>query len=329
MSLTGKLRRISNNINNKILMSMYNLKQKIKTDPIHVRNVQELEDYRDRYKRTYLWFNFKITVDTLDTALEYVNKYVGLNVYLRKSIKMEVDTIEQIRELKNIQNIHNLRIYLKNPIEIFSLRQLLLWKMEFPNAWIAKYELKYDNIKDLSIFSNVHTLRLVFCSKVKNLKPIQHAHMVSIIGCDNIVNVSPLKYVHTIHLWDCYNIRDITMLNTVNTLYLRRCPNISEVRPLKLLPCLIIKECIGIDNTTIGISDIIYTKPLQYLECPICMCDIDTKYIYLPCFHAFHEDCIRNWFHYKNTCTCPVCNVEFQYKSNILYKNPNINPNNE
>ena len=45
-------------------------------------------------------------------------------------------------------------------------------------------------------------------------------------------------------------------------------------------------------------------------KCVICMEEYiqGDNAIYLPCFHLYHEDCIREWL--QNHDTCPVCKLK-------------------
>lgn len=46
---------------------------------------------------------------------------------------------------------------------------------------------------------------------------------------------------------------------------------------------------------------------VQY-ECAICLEEIDIDSMYtLHCTHAFHEECIRKWFHKSKKAQCPLC----------------------
>ncbi|CAK4699559.1 hypothetical protein AeMF1_018900 [Aphanomyces euteiches] len=44
--------------------------------------------------------------------------------------------------------------------------------------------------------------------------------------------------------------------------------------------------------------------------CAICMSSMDNQVVRLPCGHAFHNDCVRQWLTRCNT--CPNCRHEFQ-----------------
>ena len=48
-------------------------------------------------------------------------------------------------------------------------------------------------------------------------------------------------------------------------------------------------------------------KAAEVHECPICLESLgnDTLLHSLPCFHTFHEACIRRWFERKQE--CPMC----------------------
>ena len=48
-------------------------------------------------------------------------------------------------------------------------------------------------------------------------------------------------------------------------------------------------------------------------ECSICLDDfkVGDKICYLPCFHFYHANCIKEWVHNSNK--CPLCNFEMKF----------------
>lgn len=32
------------------------------------------------------------------------------------------------------------------------------------------------------------------------------------------------------------------------------------------------------------------------MECPICLCSTNNKFIKTPCKHYFHEECLKEWY---------------------------------
>ena len=48
-------------------------------------------------------------------------------------------------------------------------------------------------------------------------------------------------------------------------------------------------------------------------QCPICLEEysIENKICYLPCFHFFHSECIKNWL--KKSNNCPLCKVDVKF----------------
>ena len=49
-------------------------------------------------------------------------------------------------------------------------------------------------------------------------------------------------------------------------------------------------------------------------ECSICLEEysLEEKICYLPCFHYFHSECIKNWT--KKSNRCPLCNNEIKFE---------------
>lgn len=45
----------------------------------------------------------------------------------------------------------------------------------------------------------------------------------------------------------------------------------------------------------------------NYIECPICLEDLNTEVVELKCHHLFHLNCIQNWSKKNKLLTCPMC----------------------
>ena len=63
----------------------------------------------------------------------------------------------------------------------------------------------------------------------------------------------------------------------------------------------------------IELTQIIIDKA-ETKECPICLIEYSTsnKICYLPCFHFFHSQCIKNWC--QKSKRCPLCNVDIKFE---------------
>ncbi len=55
---------------------------------------------------------------------------------------------------------------------------------------------------------------------------------------------------------------------------------------------------------------VINTNEEPYNSCPICIEDIMSDCIKLPCSHYYHKECIQNWFLISRHLTCPTCRTE-------------------
>ena len=53
-------------------------------------------------------------------------------------------------------------------------------------------------------------------------------------------------------------------------------------------------------------------EKLEEKKCIICLenYSVGNKIYYLPCFHFFHVDCIKNWI--NNSKRCPLCNYNLK-----------------
>ena len=70
---------------------------------------------------------------------------------------------------------------------------------------------------------------------------------------------------------------------------------------------------VRLDTVDLGIEEEITDNKKSFLqdECPICLETIESgDYCILdPCFHKYHEKCIKDWFSNSNDNTCPECNT--------------------
>lgn len=68
----------------------------------------------------------------------------------------------------------------------------------------------------------------------------------------------------------------------------------------------------AVDTTLSSLFETLPKRKITNLtteECPIC-CEsynIDDTVTTIPCFHNFHDSCIRKWIVDQNKSTCPVC----------------------
>ena len=79
--------------------------------------------------------------------------------------------------------------------------------------------------------------------------------------------------------------------------------------------CLFIAFCkdgnIWFSIDTLNNNDI-FSKNTQIktdTECPICLISDDEPYTKLKCGHAFHSECLKEWFD-KDKLTCPYCRTK-------------------
>ena len=123
-----------------------------------------------------------------------------------------------------------------------------------------------DDIIDLSVLENVHTLNLSYFrfSEIKkinnidtliltrclvtNVTPFKDVRVLNLQHCCNIINVSPLRNVRYICLSGC-KISDLSGLENADTLDLSGCNNITDVSPLKCVRVLDLSFCRNITHT--------------------------------------------------------------------------------
>jgi hypothetical protein len=140
-----------------------------------------------------------------------------------------------------------------------------------------------DNIKNVQIFKNVHTLILYHyypnnleylkklhtltlnsCSSIRDLNSFKNVNKLSIKECDNISNVSMLGKLDTLILDRCKGIRDVGMLGTLNKLVMYGCPNAININMLDKINELCL---MGIGNNIFDVSNLGNVRVLN-----ICCC---------------------------------------------------------
>jgi hypothetical protein len=122
-----------------------------------------------------------------------------------------------------------------------------------------------DDIIDLSVLENVHTLNLSYFrfSEIKkinkidtliltrclitNVTPFKDVRVLNLQHCCNIINVRPLRNVRYICLAGC-KISDLSGLENADTLDLSGCNYITDVSPLKCVRVLDLSFCKNITN---------------------------------------------------------------------------------
>jgi len=120
---------------------------------------------------------------------------------------------------KSIKLHLTLSIYVKNYVKNYDKNEAL-------SISIGKlYSLSVygsDNLTDVSMLGNVHTLKLMYCERITDVSNLD------LTGCMNVSDVSNLGNVHTLNLSFCNKIRDISMLGNVKELDLYECDYIRK-----------------------------------------------------------------------------------------------------
>ena len=82
---------------------------------------------------------------------------------------------------------------------------------EYKKAEMEKLsiDLSCSDIKDVSMFRNVHTLNLTDCKNVTDVSMLGNVHTLSLRGCKNVTDVSMLGNVHTLDVRFCSRISGV------------------------------------------------------------------------------------------------------------------------
>ena len=67
------------------------------------------------------------------------------------------------------------------------------------------------------------------------------------------------------------------------------------------------------DPGTINLKDFDHEKKKQqvvYRECPICLENLDSNIVALPCAHIYHDTCVQRWSQKRRS--CPICQEKFE-----------------
>ena len=122
----------------------------------------------------------------------------------------------------------------------------VLSKIANPNKQLSLNLSCCQEITDVSMLGNVHTLDLSYCHGITEVSMLGNVHTLDLSGCSNITDVSMLGNVHTLNLSHCTGITDVSMLGNVHTLNLSWCSGITDVSMLRKVHKLNLYNCRGI-----------------------------------------------------------------------------------
>ena len=135
-----------------------------------------------------------LSVDKYKSLLDLENERKEFEEYKKAEMEKEMEKLvrEKERERKEFEE------YKKAEME--KVKEIL------------NFDLSFSDIKDVSMFRNVHTLNLTDCKNVTDVSMLGNVHTLSLRGCKNVTDVSALGNVHTLNLGNCCNISDVSAL---------------------------------------------------------------------------------------------------------------------
>jgi hypothetical protein len=136
------------------------------------------------------------------------------------------------------------------------------YREELKDKQITLYLMLLDEIKDVSVFRNVHTLKLTQCDQIKDVSALRNVHTLDLSYCEGITDVSALGNVYSLQLSGCYGIKNVCALKNVHILNLSNCYKIKDVSELINVEKLISETVNGI-NLLNNIKTIITDKKIK------------------------------------------------------------------
>ena len=152
-----------------------------------------------------------------------------------------------------------------------------------------RIDIRYSNIRDVSMLGKVHTLKLYNCPNITDVSMLGKIHILYLYCCHNIRDISMLgnnqhqkccnetkwryqhqkccnetkwRYqhqkccnetkwrCHTLYLFGCRNITDVSMLGNLHTLNLSWCVNVTDVSMLGNIHTLNLGYCFNIKDVS-------------------------------------------------------------------------------
>ena len=133
---------------------------------------------------------------------------------------------------------------------------------------VERLELSFidNSLSDLSLISNIQSVRLLHCEGITDVSPFRHTQHLSINRCrtitdfsmlggvnkrlsirhsEHVTDVSPFKDIFSLSLTWCHGVTNVTTLSNVHTLNLSS-TSVSEVSCLGLVHTLSLSNCCNV-----------------------------------------------------------------------------------
>ena len=117
-------------------------------------------------------------------------KYINVTNLLNSSPKYKYN--KKNLHYKKINREYSLKYYLNE-----DYRNTVLRSVSYPSIQLQLDLCWCDNITDVSMLGNVHTLHLIKCENITDVSALGNVHTLNLSGCNNIKDVSALGNVHT------------------------------------------------------------------------------------------------------------------------------------
>ena len=133
-----------------------------------------------------------------------------------------------------------------------NFRKIINNKVNRTNKQIS-IDLSYcDQVTNVDVLKNVHSLNLSWCYGVTQVDALCNVNILNLSFCDGITDVVALGTgtVCILNLNNCDNIIDVSTLGTVHTLNLSGCDSIIDVSKLGTVYALDLSDCKNIRDVS-------------------------------------------------------------------------------
>ena len=175
---------------------------------------------------------------------------------------------------------------------------------EYPN----RENVENNNFRIINIIRNgIHNQRRSVANMPENQRIQENNRLNSLNANNNMDNINNQNHINFYNNDNDDN--NNNFYENYNHIYINNNDNINQNNNFKIN-----NDDNNMENILeeIELSEKIIDKA-ETKECPICLMDyyVGNKICYLPCFHFFHSNCIKDWI--KKSKRCPLCNIEIKF----------------